>query len=514
MSRITLTKEQQDILNAVKNGEKVIKIVAFAGTGKTFTLEQIALNNSNKSMLLLAYNKSIEKEAKKRFPKNVLVKTTHSYAYGNVVRKYGYTVRQTNYKATEIIELFKLNNINASYEFAQKILFMFELYCNSAAEHISHFASKGNTEVTEYAEKLFEKMKKGEIEITHSFYLKKFQLDLLRGEAYIKRYDIALLDEAQDTNDVTLSIFYLLNSTQKVVVGDRHQQIYSFRGSINAMSKIKASIYYLTKSFRFNQEIAFKATKFLQFFKAEKKYLIGAGTDIEIKNQAIITRTNAKLIAVMKRLIEEKKTFKIIRNPYSVFGLILNLKKLYTNKELDDGYKYLYAFKKQAKQEKIREDMLSYIKKIVEGQDIELETAIQTIRQTEDVYGIYGMAKEYYYDKNLKPDYYLTTAHTSKGLEWDKVTLESDFPCYRKIIEHYRHIPPHILSLKDDFYNDFAKDMQTSKVKQEIIDELNLYYVATTRAKVELEDRTLFSNTESYNAKSFSQHIKETLEKK
>jgi len=509
-----LTIEQQEILNAVKNNEKIIKIVAFAGTGKTFTLEQIALNNPNKTILLLAYNKSIENEAKKRFPKNVLVKTTHSYAYGNVVRKYGYTVRQTNYKATEIIELFGLKDINYTYDFAQSVLFIFELYCNSAAEHISHFSSKGNTEVIEYARKLFEKMERGEIKITHSFYLKKFQLDLLRGEAYIKRYDIALLDEAQDTNDVTLSIFYLLNSTQKVVVGDRHQQIYSFRGSINAMSKIKASIYYLTKSFRFNQEIAFKATKFLQFFKIEKKHLIGAGTDINVKNKAIITRTNAKLIGVMKNLISEKKTFKIIRESYSIFGLILNLKKLYGNKELDEGYKYLYAFKKQAKEERFRDDILSYIFNIVEGQDIELETAIKTIRQTEDIYNIYGMAKQYYCDKNLIPDYYLSTAHTSKGLEWDKVILESDFPCYKKIVEHYRHISPHILSLKEDFYSDFAKDMQAGKVKQEIIDELNLYYVAVTRAKIELEDRTLFANTGSYNAKDFSQNIKKVLRKK
>ena len=42
MQKIVLTQEQKDIIHAVKNGVPLIKINAFAGTGKTTTLLAIA----------------------------------------------------------------------------------------------------------------------------------------------------------------------------------------------------------------------------------------------------------------------------------------------------------------------------------------------------------------------------------------------------------------------------------------------------------------------------------------
>ena len=65
-----------------------------------------------------------------------------------------------------------------------------------------------------------------------------------------------MLDEAQDTNEVTLGIFEALSSKTKIYVGDKHQQIYSFRGSKNALDKIKCDKkLYLSSSFRFNNDI-------------------------------------------------------------------------------------------------------------------------------------------------------------------------------------------------------------------------------------------------------------------
>ena len=42
----------------------------------------------------------------------------------------------------------------------------------------------------------------------------------------------------------------------KVLVGDPNQQIYCFRGAVNAMSLIEGStVFYLTQSFRFGPEV-------------------------------------------------------------------------------------------------------------------------------------------------------------------------------------------------------------------------------------------------------------------
>ena len=64
-------------------------------------------------------------------------------------------------------------------------------------------------------------------------------------------YQYILLDEAQDTNPVVLGVL-ADQSAQIVYVGDKHQQIYEWRGAVNAMAKIKGcDETYLTQSFRF-----------------------------------------------------------------------------------------------------------------------------------------------------------------------------------------------------------------------------------------------------------------------
>ncbi len=91
-----------------------------------------------------------------------------------------------------------------------------------------------------------------------------------------------MLDEAQDTNEVTLGIFNCLNSKIKIYVGDRHQQIYSFRGSKNALDKISCDKQlYLSQSFRFNETIANYANILLRNFKNEQ---------VDIKSYKIVQR--------------------------------------------------------------------------------------------------------------------------------------------------------------------------------------------------------------------------------
>jgi superfamily I DNA/RNA helicase len=116
---------------------------------------------------------------------------------------------------------------------------------------------------------LYEKMKNKEIPATHSFYLKEFQLALYKGDIKLK-YDFVLLDEAQDTNPVTISIFDLINADKKVIVGDTHQQIYAFRGAVDALEKFNGDKYYLTNSFRFNEMIGNIAIFFLRVWKNEQ----------------------------------------------------------------------------------------------------------------------------------------------------------------------------------------------------------------------------------------------------
>jgi superfamily I DNA/RNA helicase len=82
--KIKLTEEQKEILRAVKTHSKV-KIKAYAGAGKTTTLLQILKDNPQKNFLIVAFNKSVQKEIQKKVKKenlkNALVYTLHSLAY-------------------------------------------------------------------------------------------------------------------------------------------------------------------------------------------------------------------------------------------------------------------------------------------------------------------------------------------------------------------------------------------------------------------------------------------------
>ncbi len=52
-------------------------------------------------------------------------------------------------------------------------------------------------------------------------------------------------------------------NTQVIYVGDAHQQIYAWRGAINAMQQLPLPESRLTTSFRFGQEIALTANAIL-----------------------------------------------------------------------------------------------------------------------------------------------------------------------------------------------------------------------------------------------------------
>ena len=77
---IKRTKEQEEIVKAVKGGKGNLKIKAYAGTGKTTTLFEIAKENPDKKFLLLAFNKSVAEEIRKKQKKQKL-RNMNIYTY-------------------------------------------------------------------------------------------------------------------------------------------------------------------------------------------------------------------------------------------------------------------------------------------------------------------------------------------------------------------------------------------------------------------------------------------------
>jgi cyanophycinase-like exopeptidase len=73
---------------------------------------------------------------------------------------------------------------------------------------------------------------RGTCPITHDVYLKLWSLERPKISS-----DFLLFDEAQDANPVMLDLV-MGQDAQKILVGDRYQQIYSWRGAVNAMQSV------------------------------------------------------------------------------------------------------------------------------------------------------------------------------------------------------------------------------------------------------------------------------------
>lgn len=335
-----LTKEQQKIVSISQSmliGES-LKIQACAGSGKTSTLVEISKANPNRTFLYLAFNKSIVEEAKNKFSHNVIVKTTHSLAYSSVITPNKYTVvpKHTFFDLKDVLEL-------SDYE-------KFSIF----NKELNYFLNSSQDTITNpFITRLFEMARNGEIAYTHSMYLKEYQM-LSSEQKHLDKYDFILLDEAQDTNGVTLGIF-LDNQCRKIVVGDTFQNIYGFRDTVNALERLKTNYEEsLTYSFRCKQGILNKACYFLnKYSNVNKKVWFESGFEEKPnvpKSQALITRTNGGIIeAIASNLNADKseaKKYKLIKEPDSIFAASISCYH-FKNKNLSEihkDYKWISKF--------------------------------------------------------------------------------------------------------------------------------------------------------------------------
>jgi len=464
---MNITKQQTEILESVKK-YKSIKINAFAGTGKTTTLKMISNTYKEKKILYLAFNSAIKNEATSIFPNNTHVKTTHGLAFG-AIKKYT-TIdlnKIRNYRAIDISKEFDI-----TYNQAVSTLKIFENFCNSKKEKIEPTDIEHKT-----AKNMFDRMLISKMNPTHAFYLKYYYLLISTQQIQQFNYDIIMLDEAQDTNEVTLGIFESLSSKVKIYVGDEHQQIYSFRGSQNALSKIKSDKkLYLSRSFRFNKDIAKFANILLKNFKNESVSIdtLEDKKDDTIQTNGYISRTNAQLISIISDRIQNRKPFVTVRDPNEIFNLTIEVHYILTYQKSEvKRNRFLKDFTNE-------DEILDYANEV---DDYELKSALKMAKEyKEKIFEFKDISDKFYaawknkttngFEQRTSEILFLTTAHTAKGLEWDKVTIADDFTDFADLIVDFGC---------DDLK--MFKEEQNYLPNQELLDEFNLFYVAITRAK-------------------------------
>jgi len=292
-----------------------------------------------------------------------------------------------------------------------------------------------------------------DLPMSHDGYLKLYQLSKPEIQC-----DVLLVDEAQDSNLVTLDIF-LRHKGKKILVGDENQAIYHWRGANNAIEQCNADKeFFLTTSFRFGKNIAAIANTLLFNFKDVDLPITGfrasdgvMGSGDFTGQKAFIARTNGTLFEKALESVESNQSIHFLGNAsgYSVF--LEGLKDVFYLSTNDRGKIkdiYISSF-----------DNYYDFRDVVNHKDhpeVEFQSRIRIVEKYKDKF-FDAISK---IQDNIVPredaDIILATAHKSKGSEFDNVILADDYP-----------------SLLSDGH-----------LKQDVlIAEVNLLYVAATRAK-------------------------------
>ena len=476
------TDEQHEIINSSGN----IKINAVAGSGKTTTIIEYAkARPKNARILYLAFNKSVKTEAIKKFSdkglRNVTVETAHSLAYRHIVYNNNYKIRAQGYKSHEIAEILGLRiagEKHGEHIAANHIIKFISYFCNSDKKKVTElnyrevvsdpaaqiFVTRHYDYIETQTRKLLSKMNSGEIEITHDFYLKKFQLS-----DPVLNFDYILFDEGQDASSAMLDIF-LKQKAVKVIVGDTHQQIYGWRYAVNSLEKTDFKTFMLTKSFRFSQEIADLAMDILKLKSLISEYnpvsVKGSSVPMDVKVHAILGRTNLGLLLKAIETVTENKKLKSLyfEGNINSYTYADEGASLYDVLNLHNGKRKLIRDKLVRQMKDIKE-LQDYIEKTGDSQFGMLVDIVK--KYGNDIPGIIKTIKDKHVenDEKEKAEIIFSTVHRCKGMEYDVVHIVNDFITEDKLEK-----------LSDDSKGDA---LSLSRLNEEI----NLLYVAVTRAK-------------------------------
>lgn len=459
------TEEQTAAVAAFMEG-KSLKVTAFAGAGKTSTLRMMTRARDGRG-LYLAFNRSIAEEAHGTFASGVDCRTTHSVAARHVRsgRKFKSKKMFGSIGPVQLAEELNLKPLNLAdkttltpVQQAHLILRTLTKFCQTDDENLipNHVPMSGRLlgladEVKEEAKRWVRaqaaitwqrKLDPSDVvPLGHDGYLKLWALD-----RPILDYEYVMLDEAQDSNPVILSVLKA-QSSQIVYVGDRHQQIYEWRGAVNAMDAIATDLDCLiSRSFRFGNAIAAAATAVISVLGEQNPIKGNASIHSTISDQGdartILARTNTRVISEALKLLDEQRKVHIVGGTDELKRLVGDVFSLMKGEP--GSHPDFFGFKSW--------------EEVVEFSDTEEGESLRPFVSLVHQHGPGGLwaCIRRVEAEEKDADVVISTAHKGKGREWASVRIADDFS---------------------------ASANEAGFVPEE---EVRLFYVAITRAKERL----------------------------
>ena len=260
-----ITDEQKKYIDY--SGNKDTKLIACAGSGKTFCLIQ-------------KINKQIESQKYKS--DEILVLTFSRFTKDDFLRKI------ISYKATFINPKY----VSTIDSFAKKIIDI-----------------NNEIDVSLLSYRLMK-------------YLEKNNKEVLEKNSILNRIKTIYIDESQDLNEIQFSIFRLLKEKLNIIinlVGDPNQNIYQFRSSSDKyLMEFEAKTFYLTYNFRSYKSII-NFSKYLRPYAKDSDIVCTKGKN-NCKPQIAFHKDDTELEIKLIDILKEAKKMKIEESDIAILS--------------------------------------------------------------------------------------------------------------------------------------------------------------------------------------------------
>ncbi len=493
VAAFTPSQQQADFFEWIVNGIGSCILEAVAGAGKTTTLIE-ALKLMTGTIFFGAYNKKIAVEIEARSPKKagLDISTMHSAGF-RIWRKVAPRVQvdKKGVKCRDIFRTMIAENVAERDFFAQLegIVLKLVSYAKQAGlgaivsgkddnnwrnliEHFDIDTLDCESTVITLAKHTLGRSIKADYELI-DFDDMIYAPLVHKARAY--EYDWVLIDEAQDTNATrrALALLMLKRGGRLVAVGDRHQAIYGFTGADHdaldligtAVNAVKMP---LTVTYRCPKAVVQHAHQYVSHIEAHPTAPEGAVTKLvgpiskaAVPGDAILCRFNAPILELVYGFIADGVAAKVEgRDIGTGLKALARRWKVTTFAALNDrldAYLDRETAKYRAKEQEAKaagvEDKVNCVKVIatrVQNINPNCRDAVEAIcAEIDTIFDDTAM-------KDGKNFVLLSTIHKSKGREWNKVFWLQTGPS------------------------------KWARMAWEQQQEVNLCYVATTRAKQEL----------------------------
>lgn len=500
MGDFTPSKFQQALFDWIEHGTGSAIVQAVAGSGKTTSMVQaLKLIDSRKSILFLAFNKSIAEELKTRAPSYVNCMTMNSLGHRAVMKQFGRLELDAK-KTSQILEGMIEDEILTDKEanFNWSVIVKLVAIAKSSGLIPQHLESTLTSLISDTPETWDNLIRYYDVEFpnqdmtpeaakqTRERIIELARIALTRSievtdvidfndQLYfpviyglpLPQYDWIFVDESQDISAIqrTLLVKALKKTGRLVAVGDPKQAIYAFRGadsdSLNNIAKTFNCINLpLSISYRCPKAVVREAQRIVPYIEPSETAPEGIVSHLGFVNPSlfkikdmVVCRSTAPLIRLAYMLISSKVPAKVMGRDIGE-GLSALIKRM-NARSLDELQRRLETWKNKEVEKLLKKDPEASLDPIEDK-----FTCAMCFIECSGATDVDGLLRAIntMFGETSTGCVLLATIHKSKGLEAERVF----------ILDSWRMPSPY------------------AKLPHQKEQEDNLLYVAITRAQKEL----------------------------